>query len=272
VIPADAIVVSTASFGADDPHRIVVSNAAFVDALFAEFLTAEEISEDALRSYFVQYYLAQMQNGGFAQFVYNCEWDPNVVAKIRDGLRTMGARMHQAVFLEGVSTVGELGHDGLDEYLAREYWGDNPVRDRLDAVTEQFVKACEVEDLAARNAEWLRSHPKLHVLTRDEMEEEVRRRTIAIPDMPDRLEAARELEPRPVKIIRVLCAIAGHELEHITSGDPTYVYEGTPTLAWRFLTDQGNHLMIEVGDRAIMLGADDAAQIICEIAGFDEAG
>jgi Domain of unknown function (DUF4375) len=270
MIPADAIVVSTASFSSDDPHRIVVSNAAFVDALFAEHLTAEEIADDSLRSYFVQYYLAQMENGGFAQFVYNCNWDPNVVDKVRDGLRTMGARMHQAVFLEGVTTVRQLGSEGLEEFLSREYWGENPVRDRLHAVTDQFAKACEVEDLAARNAEWLRAHPKLHVLTRDEMEEEVRRRVVAIPDVPARLAAAREMEPRPVKIIRVLCAIAGQELEHITSGDPTYVYQGTPTLAWRFTTDHGPHVMVEVESRAIMLGADDPERIVCEISGFDE--
>lgn len=271
MIPADAIVVSTASYSSDDPQRIVVSNAAFVDALFAEHLLAEEISQDALRSYFAQYYLAQMENGGFAQFVYNCNWDANVVATVRDGLRTMGARMHQAVFLEGVTTVRQLGADVLDDFLSRDYWGDNPVRDRLHVVTDQFAKACEVEDLAARNAGWLRAHPKLHVLTRDEMDAEVRHRAAAVPDMPERLAAARELEPRPVKIIRVLCAIAGQELEHITSGDPTYVYEGTPTLAWRFTTDRGPHVMVEVDNRAIMLDADALDRIVCEVTGFAEA-
>ena len=271
MIPTDAIVVSTASFAAADPHRIVVSNVAFVDALFAEYLTAQEIGQDALRSYFVQYYLAQMENGGFAQFVYNSNWDPNVVAKVRDGLRTMGARMHQAVFLEGVTTVRQIGRDGLDAFLTRDYWGDNPVRDRLDAVSDQFARACEVEDLAARNADWLRTHPKLHVLTRDEMDAEVRNRAAAIQDMAQRVATAREMEPRPVKLIRVLCALAGHELERIVAGDPTYMYEGAVTLAWRFSTDEGPHVMVEVNGRAIMLSDDGREQIVCEISGFDES-
>jgi hypothetical protein len=270
VIPADAIVVSNVSFAGGGPERIVVSNAAFVDALFAEHLTADEISQDALRSYFVQYYLAQMENGGFAQFVYNSDWDSNVVAKVRDGLRTIGARMHQAVFLEGIATVRQLGRNGLQEFLSREYWGDNPVRDRLDAVTEQFAKAAEVEDLAARNAAWLRNHPQLHVLTHDEMEAEVQRRAAAIPDMPQRLATARELEPRPVKLIRVLCTIAGHELERIGTGDPTYVHQGQVTVAWHFLTDRGPHVMIEADGRAMMFSADDPDQLVCEISGFDE--
>ena len=270
MIPADAIVVSNVSFVAADPHRIVVSNAAFVDALFAEHLTADEIGQDALRSYFVQYYLAQMENGGFAQLVYNSDWDSHVVAKVRDGLRTIGARMHQAVFLEGIATVRQLGRDGLQEFLSRDYWGDNPVRDRLDAVTEQFAKAAEVEDLAARNAAWLRSHPKLHVLTHDEMEAEVQRRAAVIPDMPQRLATAREHEPRPVKLIRVLCAIAGQVLEHISAGDPTYVHRGRVTVAWHFLTDQGPHVMIEADGRAMMFAADDPDQLVCEISRFDE--
>ncbi len=270
-IPSDAVVVSTAAFAADEPQRIVVSNAAFVDALFAEFLTAEEIAPDALRSYFVQYYLAQMDNGGFAQFVYNSNWDPNVVAKVREGLRTMGARMHQAVFLEGVTTVRQLGQEALDEFLSRDFWGDNPVRDRLDAVTEQFVKAGEVEDLAARNAEWLRAHPKLQVLTRDEMEAEVARRVVAVPDLPDRLVAAREQEPRPVKLIRVLCVLAGHELEAIAAGDPTHLHKGQATVAWHFTTDVGAHLMVEADGRAMMFATDDPDQVVCEISDFGSA-
>ena len=178
--------------------------------------------------------------------------------------------MHQAVFLEGVTTVRQLRRDGLDEFLSRDYWGDNPVRDRLDAVSDQFARACEVEDLAARNADWLRTHPKLHVLTRDEMEAEVRNRAASVPDTPQRLAAAREREPRPVKLIRVLCALAGHELERIIAGDPTYIYEDAVTLAWRFVTDEGPHVMVEVDGRAIMLSDADHEQIVCEISGFDE--
>ncbi len=269
MIPDDAIVVSSSSFAAEDPLRIVVSNAAFVDALFAQFLTAEEITPDALRSYFVQYYLAQMENGGFAQFVYNSGWDANVMSKVRDGLRTMGARMHQAVFLEGIAVVTRLGDEVLDDFLARDYWGDNPVRDLLGNVTDQFAKACEVEDVAVKNATWLRGHAKLRVVSRDEMESEVARRAAAIPDMAQRIAAARAGEPRPVRIIRALCAIAGQELVHIGTGDPTHVHAGETTLAWRFVTDQGPHLMIETQGHAIMAPADAPDQVVCEIEGLD---
>jgi len=269
-VPADAIVVSDVAATSGDPLRLAVSNTSFVDALFAECLTAEEIAPDALRAYFVQFYLAQMDNGGFAQFVYNSRWDHNVVARVRDGLRTIGARMHQAVFLEGVAVVRHIGPDALDVFLAHDFWEGGPERDHLDAVTIQYAKAAEVEDLAARTAGWIRTHPKLRVLTREQMDAEVRRRAAAVPDMPERLAAARALEPRPAKLIRVLCAVAGQELQQIVAGDPTHEHDGQTVIAWHFLTDRGHHFMVEDGGRAMMFTADAPGRPICELTGIDE--
>src|SRR4051812_5684805 len=65
----DAIVVSTKSFGSKEAEDIVESNVSFVNALFDEYLTGEEVHPDALRSYYVDYYLDQVNNGGFSQFV-----------------------------------------------------------------------------------------------------------------------------------------------------------------------------------------------------------
>ena len=65
------VVVSAESVASADPAEIIHSNIAFVNALFAEQVRPEEIASDALRSYHVDYYLAQVENGGFSQFVYN---------------------------------------------------------------------------------------------------------------------------------------------------------------------------------------------------------
>jgi hypothetical protein len=50
-LSCDAVVVSHESFRSDDPSEIVGSNISFVNALFEEYLRAEEVSADALRSY-----------------------------------------------------------------------------------------------------------------------------------------------------------------------------------------------------------------------------
>src|SRR6266700_3596257 len=96
----DAVVVSDTSFRGDDPSEIVESNVSFLNALFEEHLTAEEVSADALRSYYVDYYLAQVNNGGFSQFVYNSRWSPLMNGFIRDGLSAMKAVGHLALFNE----------------------------------------------------------------------------------------------------------------------------------------------------------------------------
>jgi hypothetical protein len=260
----DAIVVSEAAFASADPRRLGASNASVVDALFAEHLTAEEIPQDALRAYFVQFFLVQVENGGFAQFVYNTGWDRKVVAAVRAGLREVGARMHQAAFIEGVAVVRSLGDD-LDAFLGRDFWEDGPERAHLDAVTVQLAKAAEVEDLAARLADWLRAHPRLVVLGPDRIEEHVRRRAAAVPDREERLAAARADEPREVRLIRVLCAVAEQELRGVLAGDPTYEFEGATVVAWHFVTDRGHHVMVDAGDRVVMFAADAPDRPLCEL-------
>ncbi len=127
-ISRDAVVVSDKSFHSDDPAEIVESNISFVNALFEEYLTAEEVSPNALRSYYVDYYLAQVNNGGFSQFVYNSRWSPQVEQLVREGLQAMKAKQHLKVFDEGARLVEKFGQDRLKAYFASEYFGENPDR------------------------------------------------------------------------------------------------------------------------------------------------
>jgi hypothetical protein len=66
-ISSQAVIVSDRSYHSDDPYAIIQSNISFVNALFQAYIYPTEISADALRSYYVDYYLAQCNNGGFAQ-------------------------------------------------------------------------------------------------------------------------------------------------------------------------------------------------------------
>ena len=68
---SDSVVVSRESLESTDPRALIDSNIGFVNTLLAEHLLPEEISQDAWRSYYVDYYFAQIANGGFSQFVYN---------------------------------------------------------------------------------------------------------------------------------------------------------------------------------------------------------
>jgi hypothetical protein len=261
----DAVVVSDVDFGADDPAMIVESNVGFLNDLFAEHLKIEEVSADALRSYYVDYYLAEVNNGGFSQFVYNSRWDPGVVRQVREGLQAMGAVRHLDVFEEGARLVEGFGPSRLEDYFESDYFDENPDRDELNAINDRFEQASEHEDLLALNASWLRGLPNLVVLTVEEMRVEVRRRAEALPDRDARIAEARANAPRFEKLIRALCEHAGLELDRITAGDPTRMHEGERTLAWHFLTDQGHHHMVESGGKAILFRGHSTTDRVCEI-------
>jgi hypothetical protein len=262
----DAIVVLEPSVRHDDPGEIVGSNVWFVNALLDEYLSTDEIAPDALRSYYVDYYLAQVNNGGFSQFVYNSRWSPLVVRFVREGMRAMGARRHLEVFERGAELVSAFGPDRLGAYFASEYFGENRDRDELNAPNDAFSAAEGVEDLLALNAAWLRNHHQLCPLpTEADMQREARRRGQSLPDRDRRVAVARANEPRYMKLIRSLCARAGQELDRVTAGDPTHVYEGTRTLAWHFITDQGHHHMVEASGQALMFRGHSTTDLVCAV-------
>jgi len=247
-----SVIVSDQSVASADPYDIVYANIEFVNALFGEHLRADEIAPDALRSYYVDYYLTQVNNGGFSQFVYNSHWSQLMNAFIREGLLAMKAVEHLALFNESAALVDRLGADRLQAFLESEYFGTNAERDSLDANIERFYKLSETEDLVALNAAWLRSLPGLKVKTSDEAKAEIARRAAALPDRAERVRAARENEPRYLKLIRALIAKAGHELDRVTAGDPTHQHNGQRVVAWHFLTDKGHHYMVDAEGKAVM--------------------
>lgn len=265
VIPPDAVVVTDTSFQSDDSYQIVESNIYFVNALFEEYLTEEEVPRDALRSYYVDYYLAQVNNGGFSQFVYNSRWNPQLIAFVRDGMRAIGAKRHLELFEENARFVERFGQDRLEEYFGSEYFGENQDRDDLNAPNDRFFEVEKQEDLLALNATWLRTHPKLVVLTTEQMRAEIRRRGQAISDRERRVAEALANEPRYMKLIRALCAQAGFELQRVTAGDPVRVHDGVQTIGWHFITDQGHHHMVDVGGRAIMFRGHSTTDSVCEV-------
>ena len=105
--PNDVVVLSRESLESADVRATIALNIDFVNALFEELLEPEEVSHDALLSYYVDYYLAEVNNGGFAQFVYNTGWKPRVVALVKEGLSAIGAVKHAELFLEGDRLVSK---------------------------------------------------------------------------------------------------------------------------------------------------------------------
>lgn len=252
IYPQQAVIVAQDAFESDDPYEIVQSNIDFLNDQFEAYLTEEEVSKNALRSYYVDYFLAQFENGGFSQFVYNSRWG-DCVQYITDGFAAIGAIGHLEVFENAARQMMELpGIDGLKKFLQSDYFDENIERDILNKFNDEFEALSESENLIELNAQWLRGLPDLVVLSPEEMSKEIQLRSEAISNREERIVAALAAEPRSMKLIRLLCDRAGQTLDRVTAGDPTFHYQGQNIIAWHFLTNHGHFHMADIGEKAIM--------------------
>jgi hypothetical protein len=239
----------------------VDSNVAVVNTMYQELLGSGEIAPNALRSYFVDFYLTQSLGGGFAQYVFTAPDREELDAYIREGLEGMGAARHVDLFDRTAEAFDALSEEETNIYLDGESDAeDGELPERVQAMEDldaEFESLLETEDIVALNAAWLRGQEGLLVLNDDELTAHIAKRVAALPDLEERRDEAEEeaLENAPEfeVIIRELCDIAGYELQKITMGDPNYDHNGETVLAWRFSTDHGDFLMIEDDDEAFML-------------------
>ncbi|MEM7333107.1 MAG: hypothetical protein AAF490_13540 [Chloroflexota bacterium] len=249
------IVVSKESFFNIDKYALIISNIEFLNALFEVYLTSNEVSQDGLRSYYVDYYLVQMKNGGFSQFVYNSKWNEDVIDYVRTGLAAMGATENLALFEKLSNQLDNLELSQLQTFLNSDYWGESLERDLISSFDDDFFALQESENLIYFNHHWLLNHKNLVVLEEEEWDERIKMAKNANKEFESRQKAALDAQPRYANLIRKLCEAANQELEKITAGDPSHKYNGQQILAWHFITDQGHHFMVELVDEVIMFNS-----------------
>ena len=246
------IVISEESYNSEKEYEIIYSNIVYLNTLFSEYISLEEVSDDALKSYYVDYYLSQLNNGGFSQFIFNSGWKNDTIRYIRDGLKEMGATKNLDHFNRSVDILNGLGSERINEFLESEYFGTNEVRDILNTFDDVFFSLQENEDLVHLNAQWLKQYGKLEILTEEEISNKIRSIALSIPDRDSRIQKALENEPRYYKLIRALCKKAGQKFKVVTAGNPTNQYKDQQVFAWHFLTESGHYYMIEYDGQAIM--------------------
>lgn len=254
--PPEAVLVSQQAHQSDDPYDLVYSNIEVVSSFLEEHFHPQELSQQALQSYYVDYFYSELNNGGFSQFVYNTGWDESVDF-VTAGFQAIGATRHLELFEDAARQIMEkLGTDRLIEFFESDYFGENDERDFLNAFDEAFYALEEHEDLIELNSRWLRSLPNLVVLTEEEIDAELQARISALPDHEQRASQALEEGPKFEKIIRAFCDQQNLQLNMITGGNPSHEYNAQQVLAWHFLTDQGPHYMIEVGTTALLFNSE----------------
>lgn len=258
----DKILISQQSLDSDDNYDVIYSNIENLNGLFERYVEYDEVCKEALYSYFVDYYLAQVNNGGFSQFVYNAGWDEFIVNCVREGLRAMNATKHSALFEQSANLIDQFSDEQFEQFLAGEYFGENEQRDILNSFDDQFYELNDHEDLIEINSQWLKSHPKLQVVDEDDLDELLDQIASKIPNLAERQQKAQENRPRYFKVIEALCLKSEQTLDRITAGSPVE-HEGKSLIEWHFLTDAGHFYMLDLGDQAKMFNDD--GQLVVEI-------
>ncbi len=250
-------VVLTTEGAAADNEDVVGDNVSVVNEMYLALLNADEISPNALRSYFVDFYLAQALDGGFAQYVFMTPDREELDAYIREGFEAMGAKAHLELFNRTAALYDLLSEQDTEAYLEDESDSESERSEGVIAMEEldnEFEELFESEDVTGLNAQWLRGQEGLLVLDAEELAAHIATRVATVTDL-DARRAEAELEDAPEfeQVIRELCSVAGHELEKITMGDPNYEHNGANVLAWHFTTNKGEFIMIDDDIEAVMI-------------------
>ena len=268
------VVLTKASIEAGS-EDVVDANVHVVNAMYSSLLDSREIAPVALRSYYVDFYVTQSLEGGFAQYVFTADRD-EVDPLIREGLESMGATAHLELFNRTVEVFDALSEEDEERYLDGDLDAEEESNDAVRTMEEldgEFEELFETENITALNASWLLGQEGLLVLDDEELSAYIERQVALLPDLEERQaradEEALDNAPDFEIIIRELCDVAGYELEKISIGDPNYVHNGEKTLAWHFSTDHGDFLMVEEEDEAFMINPE--TQEIVAAVEFEEA-
>lgn len=163
------IIISENAANSENSQDIINSNISVINLMREEKIDDDLIHEDALMSYYLDYYYTQYSQGNFAQFVYNSGWNKELNELIEEGLQLIGAEKHLELFQAQAKKVRLMSSVKLAKFLKGKLEGVNPIRDALNNDTFFSPEISGKENLVELNAAFLKSHPDTEVLSVDEM-------------------------------------------------------------------------------------------------------
>jgi hypothetical protein len=145
--------------------------------------------------------------------------------------------------------------------------------DEFDDLDEEFSTLNDANDLSELNAQWLRQHPDLLAVPEAEIEDRVIKYADQIPDIDERRSLAEAelddgLEEHELLILE-LTDVAEQDLEEILGLDSDFEWDGETVSGWRFVTNEGEFIMIDNDDHALMIDVS-THEIIAELEFDDE--
>ncbi|RTY96016.1 hypothetical protein [Flavobacterium sp. GT3R68] len=159
------IIISENAMNSENLQDIIHSNISVINLMREEKIDDDLIHNDALMSYYLDYYTSQYTQGNFSQFVFNSGWNSELNELIEEGLALICAEKHLELFKQQSKKVKLLSSVKLNKFLTGKLEGVNPTRDLLN--NDAFFDLDE--NLAHLNANFLKTHPDLEVLSVDDM-------------------------------------------------------------------------------------------------------
>lgn len=153
------IPVRESDYDSDDPYRII---RAIVDAknVLIDYgaYTHSELPRELCQSYYVDYYLTQVTNGGHTQFALNSALNAFILRYITDGLIAMSQQELARLFDEIVAYITQEEHR-----KARFLKGGSFIEGKLDpwisAKDREFYSLQNANRFTQAHYDWLHSRP-----------------------------------------------------------------------------------------------------------------
>lgn len=215
-MPIKNIIVTTNSFTSDNPNDLIASNTHYVTKLFQKKIPENQISDNALKSYYVDYYHSHIIHGNFENFIKEFRKNYKILYYIRSGLKAIKADKHlklfNAIFPENKRKKNSYNTKNFD--LA-------------------FKRFSQKENLVELNYKWLINHPLLLILNEDSINVNIEKHFMTYQN-----------NQRHIKIIQQLCQIINEEFISVTAGDINNIYNRS----WHFRTTKSYYYFIENND------------------------
>jgi hypothetical protein len=163
------IIISETAANSENPQDVVNSNISVINLMREEKIDDDLIHEDALMSYYLDFYASKYTEGNFSKFVHDSGWNKELNELIEEGLALIGAEKHLELFKEQSRKLRLQSNIKLGKFLQAKFETPNPLRDLLN--NNSYFELDE--NLVELNAAFLKSHPDTEILSVEEMFEAI---------------------------------------------------------------------------------------------------
>ena len=205
------IIVSSKSFYSEHKHDLVHSNAKYIEELLNKNISRNNLSEDALKSYYVHCYLSTVEKEGLFNFVEKFYFKTIELYYIHEGLKAIKAFSH----LELLKNTLLISHKKLELFLL------------FDTMFMEFQKK---ENLIELNSSWLRGHSALVRVEKQEQNNLIRKQLREYSKKEEYIET-----------IEKFCSRIDEKFLRITAKDDNNIF----TKSYYFKTTKGYYYVIE---------------------------